>query len=116
MIITIKKLEFIFAIVYFFLASGCLLISYECFIATTASTAVGLGDWILLKFMAKKWLKRGKYSFLDSMIRFSLIAISILFLLKLHLNKIGIIVGVSVVPISLMITAVMSVFSKKTSL
>ncbi|AEA33817.1 hypothetical protein [Hippea maritima] len=114
--ITIKKLEITFVIMYFLAALLCFFLfrSKSCLLGSLVGWLVSIGDWYLLKFMAKRWLKRGGYSFVDYGLRFAIVAVSILLLLKSGFSPVGIIIGVSVIPVSLMMLAVLSLFRKIT--
>ncbi|WP_022669882.1 hypothetical protein [Hippea alviniae] len=114
--ITIKRLEIIFVIVYFLAASICffLFLKTDCLKDSLAGFLVSIGDWYLLKFMAKKWLKKGRYSLFDSMIRFAVVGLSIWFLLNLGFGGAGLILGISIIPLSLMGIGVVSLFKKLT--
>jgi len=110
-----KRLEIIFLIVYFLATLLCFLLfrSTRCVLGSLFGFMVSLGDWYLLKFMAKKWLKKGKYSFLDYVIRLTIVGVSVYLLLSLGVNSLGILLGVSIIPISLMILAVVNLFDKR---
>ncbi len=114
--ITIKKLEISFIIVYFLATLCCFLVfkNSRFIVGSLAGFLVSFGDWFLLKFMAKKWLNKGRYSFVDSIIRFVVVGISIYFLLSLNINRLGIVMGVSIIPLTLMIFAMyLFIFKRK---
>ncbi|WP_025209876.1 hypothetical protein [Hippea sp. KM1] len=114
--ITIKRLEITFVIVYFLAALLCFFLfrSKSCLLGSFVGWLVSIGDWFLLKIMAKRWLKKGGYSFIDYGLRFAIVAISILILLKAGFSPVGIVVGVSVIPASLMMLGVVALFRKIT--
>ncbi len=114
--ITIKRLEIIFVIVYFLAASICFFIflKTDCLKDSLAGFLVSMGDWYLLKFMAKKWLKKGRYSLFDSAVRFVVVGLSVWFLLNLGFDGVGLFVGISVIPLSLMGIGIASMFKKLT--
>ncbi len=113
--IKIKRLEIIFLVVYFLLAFLCYLLfkSIGCVAGSFLGFLVSLGDWYLLKIMAKKWIKKGKYSVADYAIRIVVLAISVYLLLSIGTNVLGIFVGVSAIPVSLMFFVMISFFGGK---
>ncbi len=113
--ITIKKLEFIFVIVYFLATLLCYLFlrNLPCVVGSLAGFSVSIVDWFLLKLMAKKWIKRGKYSMIDTAVRFIIVGISIYILLNIGVNTLGLILGISIIPFSLMMIAIFFVLSKR---
>ncbi len=110
-----KRLEIIFLIVYFLTTLLCFLFfkSTSCVVGSLFGFMVSLGDWYLLKFMAKKWLKKGRYSLVDYIIRLTIVGVSVYFLLSLGVNSLGIVLGVSIIPISLMIVAIANLFNAR---
>lgn len=110
-----KRLEIIFLVVYFLSAFLCFLFfkSTSCVAGSFLGFLVSLGDWYLLKVMAKKWIKKGKYSVADYAIRIVVLALSVYVLLSIGTNVLGIFVGVSVIPASLTIFAMISFFGGK---
>ncbi len=110
-----KRVEIIFLIVYFLSALLCFLLfkSANCIIGSFLGFSVSLGDWYLLKIMSRKWLKTGKYSVSDYVIRLVVMGVSVYALLSIGTNIFGIFVGVSIIPISLMILITMNVFTKR---
>jgi len=113
--ITIKKLEFLFVIVYFLTALLCFIFfkNLECLKGSVAGFLVAMGDWFLLKFMAKKWLRKGRYSPVDTALRFLVVGMSVYLLLSLNISSIGIMMGISSIPFSLMIVAALSLIFKE---
>ncbi len=113
--ITTKRLEFLFIIVYFLTALLCFIFlkNLECLKGSVAGFFVAFGDWFLLKFMARKWLKKGKYSMVDTALRLLIVGISIYFLLSLKFSSIGILLGVSVIPLSLTIIAILTLLFRE---
>ncbi len=101
--ITTKRLEIIFVIVYFVVAALCLLFAGKrVFLAFSAGFALALGDWYILKFMSRRWLKRKRFSLMENFVRYLVVGAGIWMLFKAGLNIIGIVLGVSVIPVSLM--------------
>lgn len=113
--VTIKKLEFLFVIVYFLTALLCFIVfkNLECLKGSVAGFLVAIGDWFLLKIMAKKWIKRGRYSLIDTALRFLIVGVSVYVLLSLNISSMGILLGISAIPLSLMIVAVLSLLFKE---
>ncbi len=74
---------------------------------------MAIGDWFLLKIMAKKWIKRGRYSLIDTALRFLIVGVSVYVLLSLNISSMGILLGISAIPLSLMIVAVLSLLFKE---
>ncbi len=113
--VTIKKLEFLFVIVYFLTALLCFIVfkNLECLKGSVAGFLVAIVDWFLLKIMAKKWIKRGRYSLIDTALRFLIVGVSVYVLLSLNISSMGILLGISAIPLSLMIVAVLSLLFKE---
>ncbi len=113
--LTTKRLEFLFVIVYFLTALLCFILfkNLECLKGSVAGFLVAIGDWFILKFMAKKWIKRGRYSLADTALRFLIVGISIYLLLGLNISSVGILIGISSIPLSLTIVAILSVLFKE---
>jgi hypothetical protein len=114
--ITIKRLEIIFVIVYLLGVSVCFFVFFSvgCLKDSFAGFFVSMLDWYLLKFMAKRWLRKGKYSAVDYVFRLLVVGVSVWFLLNLGFNGIGLMLGISIIPISLMGIGVLSLFRKLT--
>ncbi len=110
---TTKKLEIFFIIVYFGVAFFCITLNVKgCFIASLAGGLVGIMDWYAIKFMSIRWLNRGGYSFFENSLRYIFVGFSVWILFELHLNILGVILGLSVVPISLVIISIVALFKK----
>ncbi len=111
--ITIKRLEILFVIVYFVVAVVCYFLrGGSCLLASFASFSVGVGDWYVIKFMSIRWLKKGKFSFMENFFRYLLVGVSVWFLFKLKLDVVGIVLGLSVVPLSLATLSLVAMLSK----
>ena len=110
-----KRLEIIFSIVYFLTTLLCFLLfrNVACVLGSLFGFMVSLGDWYLLKFMAKKWIRKGRYSLVDYVIRLTIVGVSVYFLLSLGVNSLGILLGVSIIPVSLMILAIVNLFNTR---
>ncbi len=110
-----KRVEIIFLIVYFLSVLLCFLLfkSTSCMVGSFLGFLVSLGDWYLLKIMAKKWIKRGKYSVSDYAMRIVIMGLSVYALLSIGTNIFGIFVGVSIIPTSLMLLATINLFVER---
>ncbi len=117
MIVTTKKLEIIFVIVYFVIAIFCIVFSnIHCLIGSFFGALVGILDWYVIKFMSKRWLRRGGYSFFENSLRFLFIGFSIWILFRAKISIIGIVLGLSVVPASIVaVTVIVMINNKNTT-
>lgn len=112
--ITIKKLEIFFVIVYLVIAVLCLsFFGTKGFIGSTFGALVGMGDWYIIKFMSIRWLKKGGYSFFENSLRYVIVGFGIWMLFEMKLDILGIIAGLSVVPLSIIIASVIALINKK---
>ncbi len=110
--ITRKKLEILFVIVYFLIAVFCLAFrGKSCFFASLAGFFVGLGDWYVMKVMSFKWMRRGRFSLAENFLRYLLVGFSIWLLFRMRLEVIGIVLGLSVIPASLVVLSIAAVFA-----
>ncbi len=112
--ITTKRLEIIFVIVYFMIAILCFIFaSKKCLVASFFGALVGIGDWYVIKLMSVRWLKKGRYSFFENSLRYVLVGISIWFLFQMKLDVLGIVAGLSVVPLAIVFMSFLSFIDKK---
>ncbi len=111
--ITTKKLEIIFVIVYFIVAISCIVFfNTRCLIGSFLGALVGIFDWYILKFMSLWWLKRGRFSLLENSLRYLFVGFNIWVLFELKFDVLGIVVGLSVVPFSIMIMSIVALINK----
>ncbi len=112
--ITTKKLEIFFVIVYFVIAVFCLsFFGTKCFIGSVLGVLIGIVDWYIIKFMSIRWLKKGSYSFFENSFRYVIVGVGIWVLFEMKLDIVGIVAGLSVVPLSIMIASVIALINKK---
>jgi len=111
--ITIKKLEIFFLIVYFVIAVFCyFFFGVKCLLGSFFGALISILDWFLIKFMSVRWIKHRKYSFVQNSLRYVVVGFSIWALFKMHLNVLGIVAGLSVVPITVMAVSIITYFKK----
>ncbi len=111
--ITTKKLEIIFVIVYFVIAVGCFVFGNKrCLIGSFFGALVGIGDWYVIKFMSVWWLKRGRFSLIENSLRYLFVGFNVWILFELKFDVLGIVIGLSVVPLSIMIMSVVALINK----
>lgn len=113
MSITTKKLEITFAIVYIFIAFVC---CFACgmkyLLASFFGALVGVADWFLIKIMAYRWVRNAKFSFFQNTTRYVIVGFVVFALFLSGLNPLGIIAGLSVVPVSIAILGMFVYFKK----
>jgi len=111
--ITTKKLEIIFVIVYLLIAVFCYVFAgSKCLIGSFTGALVGIGDWYIIKLMSIWWLKRGRFSLIENSLRYLFVGFSIWILFELKFDVLGIVLGLSVVPLSIMIMSVFALINK----
>ncbi len=113
MSITTKKLEITFVIVYIFTALVCCLVcGMRYLLASFFGALVSVADWFLIKIMAYRWVRKTKFSFFQNVIRYAVVGLVIFALFLSGLNPLGIIAGLSVVPVSIAVLGVFVYFKK----
>lgn len=111
--ITTKKLEITFVIVYIFIALiCCFACGMKYLLASFFGALVSIADWFLIKIMAYRWVKKTKFSFFQNAVRYVIIGLIIFALFLSGLNPLGIIAGLSVVPVSIAALSVFVYFKK----
>ncbi len=97
----IKRLEIILLILYFIFAIVAFFATNVLFIGVLVGGFLAICDWFVLKKMAFKWVKKGRFSFFANITRFLFIAFLIIVSYKLlAYSFIGLIIGFSILPIS----------------
>ncbi|WP_428157137.1 hypothetical protein [Desulfurella sp.] len=108
----IKRLEIILVILYFIFAIIAFFAVNFLFVGVLVGASVALIDWFLLKKMSFRWVRKGRFSFLGNIVRLLMIAFLIILSYKLLVYSfVGLIIGFSILPISVLVYFVL--FRKK---
>lgn len=108
----IKRLEIILVILYLIAVAIAFFVLNFLFIGVLVGGAIAIIDWFILKKMSFRWVKKGRFSFFGNIIRLLIIAFLIIASYKLLVYSfVGLIIGFSILPISVLIYFVL--FRKK---
>ncbi len=111
--ITTKRLEIIFIIVYCLIATLCyVFLGIDRLIGSFFGALVSVGDWYIIKFMSIWWLRKGRFSLIENSVRYIFVGFNIWLLFELKFDVLGIVLGLSVVPFSIMIMSVIALINK----
>ncbi len=99
--ITIKKLETGFFIVYLLVAFVCIWCGLDCLVSSFFGFLVAVFDWFLIKLWVKRFMKKGRFSFFENFVRYLIVGLTLLILFEVGLNPLGIVVGISTIPLTL---------------
>ncbi|MGB9744665.1 MAG: hypothetical protein ACPLW6_05260 [Desulfurella sp.] len=100
----IKKLEIILVMLYFIFAIIAFFAINFLFVGVLVGSSIALIDWFLLKKMSFRLVRKGRFSFLGNIVRLLIIAFLIIVSYKLLVYSfIGLIIGFSILPISVLV-------------
>lgn len=108
----IKRLEIILVMLYLIAVGIAFFVLNFLFIGVLVGGAIAIIDWFILKKMSFRWVRKGRFSLFGNIVRLLMIAFLIILSYKLlAYSFIGLLIGFSILPISVLVYFVL--FRKK---